>query len=148
MVSDYSQPLGPSGDVFGYGVDPEAVAVHRVAQAAAGSGTRLHASRSRHQQQDAQCQHGPQRRRTRRHPAATWPSSTSAPPSMHPALSPAHCGHRPADPVPSFCLSPSGLTDHCNNLFSQKSGDKTLKVQRDRRHQGQVEFSSDGAGAT
>lgn len=60
----YSQSLGASGDVFGHDVDPQAVTVHRAAQAPARRRTRAPAARQ--QQQD-----GPRQRRP--HPSAPAP---------------------------------------------------------------------------
>ena len=120
---DYSQPLSPSGDVFGYGVDPQAMAVHRVPQAAAGSGARLHTSLSSHQHQDTPRQHRPQPRPKspawgRRYPTASWPSSIHASPRRHPALL-QHTAEtsRQILPLPLPFLLP-GMTDHHHHLFN------------------------------
>lgn len=116
--SDYSQPLSPSGDVFGYGVDPEAVAVHRVPQAAAGSRARLHASSTRPQQQEPPRQQRPQPRPKSATPASAWPSSVPRSPSGHPALSPA-ADSSLVSPPPLHCPSPWDETACRHNLFQK-----------------------------
>lgn len=141
---DYSQPVSPSGDVFGYGVKSLSMTVYRGPQTAAGSRTCFSTSLIQQDNQNPPYHHCPYSRTEslpwgRCHPAASWPSSIPSSPSRHSALlrAPQHCRSQLTDIIPSSCPGhTSGYT------FFEKWAERARKCFQRLRETAAVRWSS------